>query len=371
MDVIRRPVPLIICGGAGTRLWPASRKSAPKQFISLMGTWSSFQETVLRVSDAELFAEPVIITNEQYRPLVSDQLEALGIRASILLEPSRRESGPAIAAAASFIQSRSPDDLVMVLAADHVVRNVDAFKAAARKAVDMALAGMIVTFGVPPDKPATDYGYIRRGAEVADGVFKVDAFVEKPDQATAERYIREGYLWNSGNFMFRTDVLLSEYGRFDPSTVEAVAEAMGQARRDRGWVVLDHAQFDAAAAFSIDVAVMEKTDRIAVIPVEMDWSDIGSWHAVWELTEKDEDGNAAIGDVVFVDATNNFVSGRTLVCLAGVANLAVIATDDAVLVIERSRIDCMRALLERLKKQGRRQLDGHPEEFCPGGRLSS
>jgi len=371
MAMSRQIVPLIVCGGAGTRLWPASRKSAPKQFIKLLGSRSSFQETIARVSDCEFFAEPVVITNMEYRHIAADQLEALGIRASILLEPMRKDSGPAIAAGASFIADYNPDAVVVALAADHVVQDLPAFQAAVLKAAKAAEAGRIVTFGIAPDRPATGYGYIRCGTELGGEVRKVDAFVEKPDEATARRYIEDGYLWNSGNFMFRVDVLLSEYERFDASTVAAVREAVDQGRHDLGWTILDPKAFSAATAVSIDFALMEKTDKAAVIPVEMGWSDVGSWHAVWELTDKDEQGNAVIGDAEFFDASNNLVSSKHLVCVAGIDNIAVVCTEDATLVFNREDLDAIRPLVKKLELQGRKQVEEHLEVFRPWGSYQS
>ncbi|MBM6593709.1 mannose-1-phosphate guanylyltransferase/mannose-6-phosphate isomerase [Microvirga pudoricolor] len=372
MSLSRHLVPLIICGGAGTRLWPASRKAAPKQFINLMGERSSFQDTVVRVTDPDLFADPVIITNEEYRHIAADQLDALGIKAPILLEPARRDSGPAIAAGAAFIAERNPEAIVIALAADHVVQDVAAFKAAVRTAARAAEDGTIVTFGITPDQPATGYGYIRPGSPLAvPGVSEVAAFVEKPNEETAKRYIADGYLWNSGNFMFRADMLLAEYERFDPQTVEAVTQAVRQGRQDLGWTILDPEAFGAANAVSIDFAVMEKTDKVAVIPVSMGWSDVGSWHAVWELTEKDEHGNAAIGDAVFLKARNNFVSSQSLVCVAGLDNIAVITSGDATLVFDRANMDLMKPLVKELEAQGRPQIEEHMEVFRPWGSYQS
>ncbi len=367
----RQLVPLIVCGGAGTRLWPASRKCAPKQFINLMGAHSSFQETLLRVNDPELFVQPVVITNAEYRHMVADQLEAVGVQASILLEPMRRDSGPAIAAGASFIAARDPNAVVIVLAADHVVQDVGAFRAAVAKAAAAAADGTIVTFGITPDKPATEYGYLRRGGSIGDGIFKVDAFVEKPDEATARQYVADGYLWNSGNFVFRADVLLSEYERLDAATIGAVRQAVERSTQDLGWTVLDRDSFGDAKAVSIDFAVMEKTGNIAVTPVSMGWSDVGSWHAVWELADKDEDGNASVGDAVFLEARNNFISSKHLVCVAGLDNLAVIATDDATLVFDRTRPELMRPLVKQLEAEGRKQVEEHLEVFRPWGSYES
>lgn len=368
----RRLVPLIMCGGAGTRLWPASRETAPKQFINLVGKLSSFQQTVQRVSDPELFAEPVVITAADYRHIAADQLEQIGARAAILLEPMRRDSGPAIAAATAFIAARDPDAVVMVLAADHVVRDVAAFRKAARIALQAAEQGQIITLGIEPDSPATGYGYIRKGAELGvPGTFKVEAFVEKPDAKTAETYVKDGYLWNSGNFVFAAQTMLAEYEHFDSDTVAAAGRAVTQAGRDLDWIVLDAPAFEAATALSIDYAVMEKSDKVGVIPVNIGWSDIGSWQAVWEITDKDGDGNAAMGDAVFVDAKNNFVQSEDLVCLVGVENLAVISTPDATLVYDRRQGDAIKSVVKELKREGRKEVDEHLQVFRPWGSYQS
>lgn len=364
----RKIVPLIMCGGSGTRLWPASRERAPKQFINLLGDRSSFQETVLRVSDPELFAEPVVITNREYRHLVRDQIDALGLTATILLEPTRRDSGPAIAAGASFVSQRDPETLVLVLAADHVVQDIAAFRAAVRAAARSATSGSIITFGVSPDHPATGYGYIKRGTELDPcGLCTVEAFVEKPDAETAQRYVEAGYLWNSGNFLFRADQMLAEYERFDPATVAAARRAVAGAGEDLQCVVLDADAFAGCTAQSIDFAVMEKADCIGVMPVTMGWSDIGSWQAVWQLSDKDQNGNGATGHAVFREAQNNFVSSDHLVCVVGVDNLAVIATGDAILVYDRRKGEEVRALVQSLKHERRKEVDEHLKVFRPWG----
>ena len=226
----RRIIPLIMCGGAGTRLWPASREVRPKQFLPLFGTRSTFQETLSRVSDAALFERPIVITNAAYRFMVLEQLAEIGIEADILLEPMRRDSGPAIAAGAAFAQTREREAVVLALAADHVVRDTAAFIAACREGLVAADAGNIVTFGVKPERPATEYGYINPGKTIAGEVRAVEKFVEKPDPATAANYVKSGYLWNSGNFMFRAGVLLDEYGNVDGDSVAAVGEAVDQGR---------------------------------------------------------------------------------------------------------------------------------------------
>src|SRR5882724_10547924 len=228
----KRIIPLIMCGGAGTRLWPASREVHPKQFLPLFGTRSTFQDTLLRVSDKALFERPIVITNNAYRFMVLEQLAEIGIQADVLLEPMRRDSGPAIAAGAAFAQVRDGDAVVLALAADHVVRDTAAFVAACRQGLLAADAGRIVTFGVQPERPAIEYGYISPGEAVSGDVRAVAKFVEKPDPATAAHYIKVGYLWNSGNFMFRASVLLDEYRSVDPDSVQAVGDSVVKAGRD-------------------------------------------------------------------------------------------------------------------------------------------
>ena len=235
----KRIIPLIMCGGAGTRLWPASREVRPKQFLPLFGVRSTFQDTLLRVSDPALFERPVVITNTAYRFMVLEQLAEIGLEADVLLEPMRRDSGPAIAAGAAFAQMRDKDAVVLALAADHVVRDTPAFVAACRQGLIAADAGRIVTFGVQPERAATEYGYINPGEVISGEVRAVTKFVEKPDPVTAAGYIKAGYLWNSGNFMFRASVLLDEYRNVDAESVQAVTDSVTKAGRDLGFVTLD------------------------------------------------------------------------------------------------------------------------------------
>jgi len=304
--------PVILCGGAGTRLWPASRDSLPKQFLKLLGPQSTLQETLARVSDPALFSRPVVVTNRDYRFLVREQLEEIGIDAEILLEPARRDSGPAVAAATAHIAAKTPKALVLVLAADHVVRDPAAFVAACRDARPAAEAGHIVTFGLKPDHPATAYGYIRPGQPIPNAApaRAVETFVEKPDTPTAERYVKDGYLWNSGNFLFRADVLLAEYSAFNPASAETIAHAVKNAADDLGFRVLDETAFASAEQKSIDYAVMEKTRRAAVVPASYGWSDVGGWNAVWELLSQDANRNAADGEVVFLDSSGSYVLSK-------------------------------------------------------------
>jgi len=344
-------IPLIMCGGAGTRLWPSSREGRPKQFLPLLGSKSTFQETMKRVSDPAVFGKPIVITNNQYRFLVAEQLAEIGIEADILLEPTRRDSGPAIAAGAAFARKRDGDPVMMALAADHIVADAVAFVAACRVAAESAAAGSIVTFGIRPDRPATEYGYIRPGSANGADIFAVSTFVEKPDLTTAEKYIEQGYLWNSGNFVFRASVLLDEYRQFDADSVAAAEAAVQDAGSDLGFVTLDTSAFSGAKPISIDYAVMEKTRRAAVVPVSYGWSDVGSWHAVWELSQKDKLGNASQGPAVFVDSRNSYVSSeKPLVALFGTENLVVVASEDAVLIANREHTAEMKKLVQKLKE---------------------
>src|SRR5450755_389672 len=368
----KRIIPLIMCGGAGTRLWPASREVRPKQFLPLFGARSTFQDTLVRVSDPTLFERPIIITNAAYRFMVVEQLAEIGIEADVLLEPMRRDSGPAIAAGAVFAQTRDTEAVVLALAADHVVRDTPAFVAACRQGLVAAQAGRIVTFGVQPERPATEYGYISPGEVISGEVRSVVTFVEKPNPATAAEYIKAGYLWNSGNFMFRAQVLLDEYRNVDTESVQAITESVIKAGRDLGFVTLDPDAFGAAKAISVDYAVMEKTARAAVVPVACGWSDVGSWHAVWELSDKDGEGNAACGTAVFEDSRNcNVSTDRALVALEGVDDLVVIATQDAVLVSRQKDANGLKRLVAKLKTVAPAVTEDHIKVHRPWGSYQS
>ncbi|MDQ0467264.1 mannose-1-phosphate guanylyltransferase/mannose-6-phosphate isomerase [Labrys wisconsinensis] len=366
-------VPLIVCGGSGTRLWPSSRASRPKQFLPLFGDFSTFQETLRRASAQGLFGRPVIVTNRDHRFLVDEQLGGIGMEADVLLEPEARDSGPAILAGARFIAERDGDSAVALsLAADHMVRDVGAFVASCRTALAVAQAGHIATFGITPDHPATGFGYIEPGDVLSHGGFLVKRFVEKPDAETAARYLREGFYWNAGNFMFQAGVLCREYETFEPATATAVAAAVVGAVRDRHVLHIDAEAFAGAGKRSIDYAVMEKTRRIAVVPATFDWSDVGSWSAVRDLTEQDETGNAARGKAVFIDARSNFVStDGPLVAVVGLDDLAVIATDDAIMVTRREDSAGVKALVETLKASHAHLTLEHRQALRPWGSFRS
>jgi mannose-1-phosphate guanylyltransferase/mannose-6-phosphate isomerase len=370
--MIKPIVPVIMCGGAGTRLWPASREGRPKQFLPLFGAHSTFQETLRRVSDPALFGRPIIVTNYQYRFLVAEQLAEINIEADILLEPSRRDSGPAIAAATAFAVRRDEDPVIVALAADHVITDLSGFAKVCELAVKAAAADRIITFGVRPSRPATEYGYIRPGAVIGDDIFAIEKFVEKPDAATAKRYVEEGYLWNSGNFMFRAGLLLEEYRTFESESATAVMTAVEHAGTDLGFVTLDQQAFARATPKSIDYAVMERTKRAGVLPVAYGWSDVGSWQAVWELSQRDAAGNASQGSVVFLDSQGSYAaSEKQLVTLLGVENLVVITSDDAVLVAKREDGDGLKRLVGKLKEVAPAVTAEHSRVHRPWGSYQS
>ena len=361
-----------MCGGAGTRLWPASRENRPKQFLPLFGSLSTFQETMRRVSDPALFARPIVVTNGQYRFLVAEQLAAIGVQADVLLEPIRRDSGPAIVAGATYALRRGDDPVVVALAADHVVTDPQAFAKVCATAAETAHDDRIVMFGVQPTRAATEYGYIRPGPPLAPGLFGIERFVEKPDAETATRYVAEGYLWNSGNFVFRAGFLLKEYHRFEPESGAAVEAAIERAGADLGFVMLEADAFARAVAKSIDYAVMERTERAGVMPVSYGWSDVGSWQAVWELSERDADGNSAQGPAVFVDTRGSYVaSEKQHVALLGLDNVVVVTTDDAVLVARREDTDGLRRVVERLKQVAPALTQDHLKVHRPWGSYQS
>ncbi|MEA2927820.1 MAG: mannose-phosphate guanylyltransferase / mannose-6-phosphate isomerase [Hyphomicrobiales bacterium] len=365
-----RLIPVIMCGGAGTRLWPVSRASMPKQFVPLIGDRSTFQQTLARVSDPDLFDRPIVITNGDFRFIVAEQLRELGIEADIVLEPMRRDSGPAVAVAAALAVRRDPDSTVLVLAADHVVRKTEQFHAACRSAAAAAAKGLIVTFGILPTSPATSYGYIRPGAKLnGAATLAVDAFVEKPDAATAERYVAENYLWNSGNFTFRADVMLKEIQRFEPEMAEAARAAVASVTGDLDFMRIAAEPFARAPKKSIDYAVMERTKLAAVVPADIGWTDIGSWGAVWEELPHDAVGNATSGPTVLIDSHNSLVRAEdnVLTAVVGLDNVVVVATGDAVLVTARDKAENVKTLVEQLRAQNRREAVEHRRIYRPWG----
>ena len=362
--------PVIMCGGAGTRLWPISRESMPKQFVSLVGDQSTFQQVIGRVSDGETFGRPIIITNSDFRFIVAEQLRECGVEADIVLEPMRRDSALAVAVAAALAAERDPTAIALVLAADHVLRDSEPFIKACSEAAAVAAEGRIVTFGIHATAPATNYGYIRPGAKLNGGTARsVEAFVEKPDAETAGRYVAEHYLWNSGNFAFRSDIMLAELARFEPEIATAAKSAVKGITRDLDFLRLPVEPFRGAPKKSIDYAVMERTNLAAVVPIDCGWSDVGSWSAVWDVLDHDLNGNASTGPVVFHNSRNSLARSDEMILTAvvGVENIVVVATPDAVLVTSRDKAEEVKGLVEQLKAQNRQQAVAHLRIYRPWG----
>jgi mannose-1-phosphate guanylyltransferase / mannose-6-phosphate isomerase len=363
-------IPVVMCGGAGTRLWPVSRESMPKQFVPLIDERSTFQQVLGRIANAGLFDRPIVITHSDFRFIVAEQLRQCGVEADIVLEPSRRDSAMAVAVAATVATQRRPQARVLVLAADHVVRNAEALEDACREAAKAAAEGLIVTFGITPTYAATCYGYIRPGAKLNGGAaLAIDAFVEKPDAEKAGTYIAERFLWNSGNFLFRADVMLDEIARFEPDIAAAAKSAVAGVEDDLDFLRLPTEPFARAPKKSIDYAVMERTERAAVVPVDLGWSDVGNWDSVWDVLPHDQEGNVSIGPVVFRNSRDSLARSEDniLTAVIGLEKVVVVATPDAVLVASRDKAEEVKALVEQLKAQNRPQAEEHLRVYRPWG----
>ncbi len=347
-------VPVIMCGGGGTRLWPASRTSYPKPFVPLMGQQSTFTQTLARVGDRAIFAAPMILASEAHRFLVADACAGADVSdARLVLEPEARDTAAAITAAALLAQRQNPQALLLVLAADHLIRDVAAFQKTCQIGLKAAQQGAIVTFGIKPQSPHTGYGYIQADAALlAPGVHKVKAFHEKPDAATASAHVAAGLLWNSGNFLMRADSFLAEIAAFEPELLKAVTASVDQAGDLWGAVRLEPEAFRRARKVSVDYAVLERSSKVGVVAASYDWSDLGTWESIWELAGKDDAGNALIGEIETLDASGNYVhSPKLLTALMGVNDLAVVVTDDAVLITNRNRSAEVKQLVARLEQR--------------------
>lgn len=362
-------VPVILAGGTGTRLWPLSRNTLPKQFLTLTEGLTLYQDTLSRVSDKSHFLSPIVVTNDDFRFFARRQAGEIGVEATVVLEPVRRDSAPALIAAAAMAQRmHGADVLVLALAADHVVLKPKAFLEAVEQAAQVAATGKIVTFGIVPDSPRTSYGYIRPGAPLPAGGNAVSAFVEKPDRETASRYVSEGFLWNSGNFLFPAALMVAEAERFEPELTEAALNAVATATDDLGFIRLGREAFEAAPAKSIDFAVLEHTANAAVVGGDFGWSDIGSWDAVREIGTPDPEGNVIQGSVALLDSHNSYVrSDGPLVTGIGLEGMSVIATEDAVLVMPSDRSQDVKALVASLKAAKINAADEHLKVHRPWG----
>ncbi|KFN51449.1 mannose-1-phosphate guanylyltransferase/mannose-6-phosphate isomerase [Arenimonas composti] len=368
-------VPVLLSGGSGTRLWPLSRETHPKQFQPLVGDASMLQATWRRVAGLAGVAAPIVVANEEHRFMVAEQLRRVGVKPSaLLLEPVGRNTAPAIAVAALQARAGGADPLLLVLPSDHVIADAAGFRAAVERALPAAAAGALVTFGVVPDAPETGYGYIRAGAGSVAGdpegaVRPVARFVEKPDRATAEAYVASGdHYWNSGMFLFRASRYLAELQAFAPGIAAAAEAALAGAAQDADFTRLQHAAFAACPSDSIDYAVMERTRSAAVLPVDVGWNDVGSWSALWQVADQDADGNAHHGDVIALDCRNTLAwGGRRLVSLLGLEDVIVVDTDDALLVAAKEKVQQVKDIVARLKAEGRPQASVHRKVYRPWG----
>ncbi|MEZ5758874.1 MAG: mannose-1-phosphate guanylyltransferase/mannose-6-phosphate isomerase [Emcibacteraceae bacterium] len=369
----RKITPVILSGGSGTRLWPVSRSLYPKQLLPLVSEQTMIQDTVLRVKNPDHFNQPLFIANEEHRFIIAEQLRKIGFEdAKIILEPEGRNTAPAAALAALHIQMTDPAGLMLIMPSDHVIAHEEAFQIAlniARKAAEEEK--MLTTFGIVPDKPETGYGYIKCGdnLESVYGCNLVDKFVEKPDLKTANEYLNAGgYYWNSGIFLFPVAQYLDILASHEPEMLIACKKAIEGAKNDMTFIRPDKESFLKCPSNSIDYAVMEKTDQAAVVPVDMGWNDVGSWNALWDISEKDKDGNVISGDVISHESKNCLLKtdGPALASV-GLENLIVVATKDAVLVCDKHKTQDVKAIVDKLKASGRAEHISHTVVYRPWG----
>ncbi len=367
--------PVILSGGSGTRLWPLSRSMYPKQFIRFFnGQGPSFLgATLQRLSADKGFAAPVLLCNNDHRFLVKEELDRANISTkSIFLEPVARNTAAAIAVAAFAVAREDPQGVIVVMPSDHVIRDEVRFLEAVRRAAKVAATGRLVLFGIKPSEPHTGYGYIRQGAALdgfANGAFTVDAFAEKPDAETAQRYIDSGnYYWNSGIFVLGARAFLEELQRLEPAIFDAARNALQRSKDDLGFIRLDRAAFGQSPNISVDYAVMEKTSLAAMLPIDVGWNDVGSWSSLWDIAPHDEDGNYVHGDAILEDSSNLYVhSERSLVSTIGVKDLIIVDTPDALLVADKSRAQDVSKIVARLKKSNRKEQEQHLRNYRPWG----
>ena len=362
--------PVILSGGSGSRLWPLSRGMYPKQLLPLVDpSLSMLQQTVQRTEGLSSIKSPIVVCNEEHRFMVGEQLQQIDVtQATILLEPEGRNTAPAIALAAIHAQRTSKDEMIVVMPADHVVQDVSAFQAAILKASGLAENDGLVTFGVVPQSPETGYGYIRAGSEV-EGGYEVSEFKEKPVLETAEQYLRSGdYYWNGGIFVFKASAYLRELERYAPEVFNATQASMKNAQSDLDFIRVDAHAFAKSPSISIDYAVMENTSQAKVVPLDVGWSDVGSWSALWDVSDKDSNNNVTHGDVLVHDTKDSHIVSETkLVSAVGVENLIIVETDDAVLVAAKDRTQEVKEIVKQLKAQERTHLDHHRKVYRPWG----
>lgn len=376
--------PVVLCGGSGTRLWPLSREHYPKQLLCLVGSHTLLQQTISRLDGLDDVAEPLLVCNEEHRFLVAEQVRQIGrTPAEIILEPVGKNTAPAATLAALSLVKRDPRALMLVMPADHIIRDLTAFRQAIREGIRLAQQDRLVTFGVVPAAPETGYGYIQRGRPLAEPAtanassddkcsptsYEISAFVEKPDAATAQRYIETGkYFWNSGMFLMRAGLWLEELQRHRPDILRVCQAAYEQGRRDGDFYRVGEQVFAACPSDSIDYAVMEKTDRAAVITLDAGWSDIGAWSTLWQVSKQDAQGNVARGDVYVHDTENALlIAEHRLLAAVGLRDIVVVETPDAVLVAHKDRAQEVRQIVDRLKVEARSEHLMHRRVYRPWG----
>jgi len=374
-------IPVIMAGGSGTRLWPMSRKFLPKQFLPLATERTMLQETVMRL-DGLALGKPIVVCGDEHRFLAAEQLREIGVKADILLEPEGKNTAPAIALAANAVLNRQPasgndmdEPVLLVLAADHIIKDASAFQKAILQAQKISTKGQLVTFGIVPTEPHTGYGYIEKGTEgELDSEFAVKSFVEKPDVATAETYLSSGnYLWNSGMFLFEAKQFLTELQTYAPTIAEPCELAVKNSEMDLDFIRVDAAEFVKSEEDSIDYAVMEKTQNASVIPLDAGWSDIGSWTSLWDTSEKDAQGNVIQNCQALTENTSNcMISGdQRLVATLGLQDLIIIDTKDALLVADKTAVQDVKTIVKRIKASGSDQHEFHRVVYRPWGKYDS
>ena len=362
--------PVILSGGSGSRLWPLSREQYPKQFLPLAGAKTMLQKAILRVKSLDDFESPIIVCNAEHRFLVAQQCRQINVKdPTILVEPVGRNTAPAITAAALQALKETDGGILLVLTADHIIEDIEAFHKSIIIACEHAKAGKLVTFGIVPTYACTDYGYIKASKENATGGYTVEDFVEKPSLETAEYYLKQGnYLWNSGMFILNVDTLIDEITTYAPDIFASVNDAVNNAVRDSGFICLDKSAFASSRTDSIDYAIMEKSDKIVVVPLDAKWSDIGSWSALYDIGIKDSNDNVILGDVFAEETTNSYINANNhLVVTLGIENLVIVKTSDATLIAAKNRASEIKNIVEKLKKQDREEHICHRKVYRPWG----
>ncbi|MNG80546.1 Mannose-1-phosphate guanylyltransferase RfbM [compost metagenome] len=368
-------IPVIMAGGTGSRLWPLSRESFPKQFLSIDDSgFSLLQQTLQRLSgfDGAEVEAPLVICNENHRFLVAEQLREIGqLATNIILEPVGRNTAPAVALAAYLAAEKDPDNILLVLPADHLIKKVDNFHSAIQTALQFALHNHLVTFGIIPEHPETGYGYIKRGENFSHACFKVDSFVEKPSLEKAQEYLDCGeYSWNSGMFMFKIATFLQELDQFSPEISANTKKSVAESKRDMNFIRVDQQIFKHCPSDSIDYAVMEKTSNAVVIPIDASWSDVGSWSSLWDVSEKDVSGNVNLGQIISIDSSNNYISSDSaLVATIGLDNLIIINTNDALLISTKDQVQDVKKVVDELKRRDLHHYRQHPSSYRPWGTI--